>query len=509
MKTNDSYAENLQRVPSSITVTVGNSLFMEDTWDLSPLVPQKAMKRSYKKVSFGYIRSPQMKDVVKLYAYHRLGQIKPQTLQHQINGYLPNFFEYCDLHGIQSFREITKDVFIDFSVWMRTTKTLDEKSGYLVARIVEDIVRVGQIKGWDVQTEITFTGTASTTLWRSGGIGEERKTQPIPEDIFNRIVDCAVNKEEDIITKTAIIIQSQTGLRISEVLSIQHGCLHTLDNGYCYMEVSLGKTVPGEPILHKVFANDLVQCAIKELDIATQQLQKESGLNELFLVRNRGIWVVKMDKFTSDRLPTFIRKWDIRDGTGNLYPLKSHQFRATFVRELIKKNIPLAYVMKQFSHVSIEMTSHYLSLQEEEVKAIYSKMILAPESHIAGLRAQEIKETLEDLFKGKTATDIQRIIDELADTMSFNPLPNGVCLYDYRRGNCTNGDGCFFYNCPNYITDVSFLPVLRKELDLMEVEMERSKELGMERQWQRRFTKYKYLKPLVESLEVQQREEKD
>lgn len=33
--------------------------------------------------------------------------------------------------------------------------------------------------------------------------------------------------------------------------------------------------------------------------------------------------------------------------------------------------------------------------------------------------------------------------------------------------------------------------------------MERSKMLGLERQWQRQYVKYKYLKPLVESLEVQ------
>ena len=508
MKTNDVFVESLQRSSLSATIAVGNSLFWEDTWDLSPLVPQKTMKKSYKKVSFEYIRNPQMKDVVKLYAYHRLGQIKPQTLQHQINGYLPNFFEYCDSHGIRSFHEITRAVFNDFSMWMRSAKNLDEKSGYMVVRLVEDIVRVGQIKGWDVQMTDAFTGSISSTLWRSRGIDEGRKTQPIPEDIFNRIVNYAVNKEEDIITKAAIIIQSQTGLRISEVLSIRHGCLHALDSGHCYMEVSLGKTIRGEPILHKVFANDLVQSAVIELDEATQHLRKESGYKELFLVRNRGIWVVKMDKFTSDRLPTFIRKWDIRDETGDLYPLKSHQFRATFVRELIKKNIPLAYVMKQFSHVSIEMTSHYLSLQEEEVKAIYSKMILSPDSQIAGIRAEEIKKTLENIFRGKTAADMQRIIDELANTMSFNPLPNGVCLYDYRRGNCTDGDGCFFYNCPNYITDISFLPVLRKELDLMEAELGRSERLGMERQRQRQLVKYKYLKPIVESLEVQQCEKK-
>ena len=61
----------------------------------------------------------------------------------------------------------------------------------------------------------------------------------------------------------------------------------------------------------------------------------------------------------------FIKRWDIRNNKGELYPLTSHQFRATFVRELIKRKVPIAMIMKQYSHVSIEMTAHYLTLQEE------------------------------------------------------------------------------------------------------------------------------------------------
>ena len=55
----------------------------------------------------------------------------------------------------------------------------------------------------------------------------------------------------------------------------------------------------------------------------------------------------------------------------------------------------------------------------------------------------------------------------------------------------------------NMPTEVQFYPVLKAELDLLNKEMERLKELGHEREWQKQYIKYKYLKPLVESLEVQ------
>lgn len=173
------------------------------------------------------------------------------------------------------------------------------------------------------------------------------------------------------------------------------------------------------------------------------------------------------------------------------------------MRELVKQKVPISMIMKQYAHVSIEMTSHYLTLQEDEVKEIYTDMIFSPESRIAGLRAKEIKEKLDGLFHGKTREEIDEVISNLTKTMSFNPLPTGVCLYDFRRGNCTDGDGCFMYNCPNYITEVQFYPILKKELDLLEAEMTRLKDLGQERQWQREYVKYKYLKPLVDDLEVQ------
>ena len=373
--------------------------------------------------------------------------------------------------------------------------------------MVEEIIRIGQIKGWNVpRFHLPKTETANQ-LWNTKSSMRTNKTKPIPEDVFDKILYHAVHDEKDVLTKAGIIIQSQTGLRISEVLSIQEGCVKHTSDGYDYMEVTLGKTEKGEPIIHKVFINNLVKDAIAELSEYTAELRKESGLKELFLCKSakkkNAINVYSLEHWNNQKLSPFINKYDIQDNKGKLYPLTSHQFRATFVRELIKRKVPIAMIMKQYSHVSIEMTAHYLTLQEEEVKGIYSDMILSPESKIAGLRAKEIKGKLDDLFHGKTEAEIDDVITDLAKTMSFNPLPTGVCLYDFRRGNCTDGDGCFFYNCPNYITEVQFYPILKDELDLLEKEMARLKELGHEREWQKQYIKYKYLKPLVESLEVQ------
>lgn len=489
-------------------ITIGNSKFTDDVWDLSPFITTKTLKRNHKIIDFSFIKDKEIQQVIKLYSYYRLGKVKPQTACSEIRGSLPNAIEYFNLNNINSFNEIDKNIFLNYALWLKDYKKISSRTGYSYCRVVEEIIKIGQIKGWNVPKTNIFVDFTSNDLWDTKKDLKENKTKPIPEDIFDKILQCAL-EEKNILTKAGIIIQSQTGLRINEVLSIRQGCVHTTNDGYDYMEVTLGKTEKGEPIIHKVFINELVKNAVVELEEYTKELREESELKELFLSKYKGkATTLKITTWYEKRLPNFIKRWDIRDSKGNLYPLKSHQFRATFVRELIKQKVPIAHIMKQFAHVSIEMTSHYLTLQEEEVKEIYSDMILGKDSKIAGLRAKEIKAKLDEQFRGKTEQEIDDIVSNLSKSMSFNPLPTGVCLYDFRRGNCSDGDGCFFYNCPNYVTEIKFYPILKQELDLMEKEMARYKELGQQRSWERQYVKYKYLKPLVDSLEEQMNEKK-
>jgi len=488
-------------------ITIGNSKFTDDVWDLSLFITAKTTKDSQKKINFDFVKNEDMKLTVKHYAYYRLGKVKPQTVRIDINGSLPLFIEYCNSKSINSFTEISREMFLDYALWLKEDKKVENRTGYSSTKVVEEIIKIGQIKGWNVPKTNIFVDCTSSYLWDIKKALKERKTKPIPEDIFDKILQCAL-KEKNILTKAGIIIQSQTGLRINEVLSIRQGCVHTTSDGYDYMEVTLGKTEKGDPIIHKVFINELIKNTVAELEEYTKELREESGLKELFLVNNWGIRVLNVSKWSEKRLPNFIKRWDIRDSKGNLYPLKSHQFRATFVRELIKQKVPIAHIMKQFAHLSIEMTSHYLTLKEEEVKEIYSDMILGKDSKIAGLRAKEIKSKLNEQFRGKTEQEIDDIVSNLSKSMSFNPLPTGVCLYDFRRGNCSDGDGCFFYNCPNYVTEVKFYPILKQELDLMEKEMARLEKLEQKRALDVQKFKYKYLKPLVDRLEEQMNEEK-
>lgn len=486
-------------------ITVGNSRFRDDVWDLSPFIPLKSTSPSRKRLRFGGIHGERLKFTVKQYMYYKLGQVKAQSVIVTMNS-LTYFLRFCEANNIHSIAGLTTQTLLTFAMWLRSECGIGKRTAYMASFAVEEMIHIGQIKGWCVPCDDVLMGATAADIWGSGrDESSTKKVKPIPNDIFDEIMRCAVSYKayntNDILTRAGIIIQSQTGLRINEVLSIKSGCLHTPDNSPAYFEVSMSKTVKGEPIAHKVFANELVVDAIDELERHTAALRVESGLDELFLTRNKGICVPIVAVWSNHRLRTFIRRCNIRGADGELYPLKSHQFRATFVKQLVMRKIPISYVMKQFAHVSVEMTCHYLTLQEKEVREIYSQLILSPNAKIAGIRADEIKNKAMAKFRGKAERDVDAVIAELSESLSFNPLPGGVCLYDYRRGNCSNGDGCFFYNCPNFVTEASFLPVLKRELELMEQEMERTKRLGHERQWHIQYSRYQHLQPLVAKLE--------
>lgn len=173
------------------------------------------------------------------------------------------------------------------------------------------------------------------------------------------------------------------------------------------------------------------------------------------------------------------------------------------MRSLVMQGIPLAFIMEHYAHVSIDMTAHYLQLSREDLRSAWGKAILSPDSTIAGKRAKQIRAAVAKELKARAEESVEDVIASLADSMSFNPLPTGVCLYDLRRGPCSKGESCFFYNCPNYVTEKRFYPVLKRELDLIEEEMSRLKALGREREWQRQYAKRAHLEPLVRDLEEQ------
>lgn len=147
------------------SIMIGNSRYSDDIWDLRPFITAKSTKESQKYIRFEYISDADMKETVKQYAYYKLGKMKPQTVRGYINSSLPMFIEYCSINGIHSFVDVTLEDYLNFNLWMKDEKKVATSTGLRTCHVVEEIIRIGQIKGWNVpQFHLPKTETANQ-LW--------------------------------------------------------------------------------------------------------------------------------------------------------------------------------------------------------------------------------------------------------------------------------------------------------------------------------------------------------
>ena len=152
------------------SIMIGNSRYSDDVWDLRPFITAKTTKESHKYIRFEYIYDADMKETVKQYTYYKLGKMKPQTVRGYINSSLPMFIEFCSLNGIHSFTDVTLEDYLNFNFWMKDEKKVATGTGFRSCHVVEEIIRIGQIKGWDVpQFHLPKTETA-ILLWNTNSL---------------------------------------------------------------------------------------------------------------------------------------------------------------------------------------------------------------------------------------------------------------------------------------------------------------------------------------------------
>lgn len=322
--------------------------------------------------------------LVRQYAAWRLGRVRPVTVRLELDTRISHWLRYLRVRRITDPAKFGAAEFMRFGQWLHM-QGIREDACERILSTVNRLLLTGQKLGWRV-TEDELQGESG--YYRMTVEGPSREcidtqqtdtaekltavgaTEPIPKEIYEQILQHALIDETDEITRVGIIIQSQTGLRISEVLSLREGCLKKDRNGNWWLMYSLKKTTKAEPEQRRVPANRMVCEAVERLRAATEVLRRESGRTELFLIRNRGIRPVSQTNWNKGRLQSFLNRWGITDENGQVYELHSHQFRATYVRDQLLSGSGIDQIQHRFGHVSPEMTARYIHLQEEEMTAL-------------------------------------------------------------------------------------------------------------------------------------------
>ena len=493
-------------------LVIDNSHFKDSVWDLSSLFSNKRNNvHSQRRLNFALLASkPCVIEPIKRYCYLRLGQVKPISVVNAYNELSTKLIRFMQHYEMDSLEAFTTKHFMAFNLWLKTEyanqKASNTNNLARVANTLYQIIKIGQSLGFSALPKENIV--LEISVWQWWTQGTERKR--VPDQIVDRSIPLPIWKEilqkawaEPDITqrirsgsseglfrvnnvKFALLIQAYTGLRISEVLYLKRGCINRDSSNRCWLDVAIEKTEQ-TPVRHQILIPEEIFTLVKDLHTLSQPLKEEAKEKEyLFYIlsrpykrseytsRSKRFIPVPLEsgKYNSNLLRPFLERNDLpstfTNSDNETMTLTSHCFRHTFANIAVaQKGIDPTVLQTHFRHLSLEMTMHYVYLNKNELKKSYIKGMMESDNiYTQGREGDSFKKILNEATGVK---DLDQSTEQLSKMFGINPLPFGLCLYDFKRGHCPHlgVQSCHMIGCSDFVTNASFLPNFKHEKELL------------------------------------------
>lgn len=343
----------------------------------------------------------------------------------------------------------------------------------------------------------------------------------IPKDYFNNfLAECVkfLNDESaDLWLRGAaciLVLLSQTGLRISEVLSLKINCIETIWDSIhgkklAYLTYPTWKRVRRANVkeIVKTFVNEFTVIAVNTLTTIYAKDRERLGVSFLYLGGSRNLARNHYPVAGSSFSETYLRlgmavnaagfhivdikneEWErvlsVRKitkkshiqkqypGTHTIMLPKFHQFRVYLCTALYEKGVSLEYIEEFMGHLSPAMESYYIRPKDsrQENLAAAKKIlsgIVTGETRILGDTQGLTEKIRAFIAQGhyNVATDLEEIVNQLSRRIPIRQKTGGVCIKSSMLRECssdamTNEFYCAYGVCPNifhffYMVDISF-----------------------------------------------------
>lgn len=435
----------------------GKIFFKSNLWDFSQ-VKMQGLTQKGKKINFE--KCPErFKDILKVYVLIRIleDKVKIQTILGNTQR-LIKFLKYADNQGCITLNDITSEMMIEFINSLNS----NVRNKNIYRTTIRQFYEIFSMYFDNINTPEIKNALANKNQRLIKGLIEENKTENIPDEYYRKFIhvckDIVINEsEEDWIRGVASVylILSQTGLRINECLALTIDCLKTTTHydGHelSYILYSTSKRVRGLNGIDTVYtyANDISILAINtliKLDLYCSR-RESLGVKYLFMGGQNekensyfpldsakysklveSFFVHINEKFKTVNLPEGYypgiknkRIWNVRDVKTIALP-KTAQFRVHVVTELLEKGVHIKYVQKFMSHLTKEMTSHYVrpkvdySSKQQEIENSKKTLesILTNKEKLIGKGSAEWVEIVEKFIKNNKF-NIAKNLDEIIE----------------------------------------------------------------------------------------------
>ncbi|TRM11040.1 tyrosine-type recombinase/integrase [Lentibacillus cibarius] len=402
---------------------------------------------------FTYLPNNWFKKIQKQITIECMTLKKPSiaTLNRYNNG-LRRFFEFIEQYSIQldTFEDLTHQHTQMFLFHLKQ-QNISNSTRYISLCSLKWLVQFGQLFEYSgfPKNEV-FDGDE----YKAVKTEDVLKTKYIPDNVMRQI-EAALKKETNLIFKSLVEIGIDTGIRLSEALELSKGCIT--------------EDFTGKPVLHIISSKNnserfipvsrRVRRAINTLEDLSEKGRNATGSDNLTVY-----WLKKGRPPRFDRLVqaifrrqlhSFVKKHNITDSEGDLYPLTYHAFRHTLGTEMLNRDMSIFEIADYLGHESLHSTAGYAKLKNQTIQKEYSKL------GFIGMIVEEISE--KSMGKGKR-------LDE--HTLKVASLPDGSCKkpIDNQGNICARFNMCII--CPKFITTPAHLPVHRNHLERLRADRE-------------------------------------
>lgn len=322
---------------------------------------------------------------------------------------------------------------------------------------------------------------------------------PFIESCIVRMRDCKYGKNIQS-TAAIVVILSQTGLRISELLDLKIDCIdyvynEKLDKKLCYLKYEVTKRVRKVETksIAYTYVNELTLEAVEILKTILKEDREYYSSNILFALRSRkksylpwnpgrfehlyvylGLNISKDMKIVNNDRSDWLNIRRVRLKNGDVLTLpNTHQYRTRVCTDLDKEGVSEEYIATFMSHLSESMKGYHIDkknrLQEDEEyshKILYD--ILKDNYKILGGEGG-LKERIDKFIADNgfnIEKDIDAVIASLQRKIPIRQKTGGVCIKSSFLRECyndskTNEFYCAYGVCPNicffyYMIDIAY-----------------------------------------------------